>query len=102
MAQIILSAKLQDDFDRIIDFLLAHAPEIAEDRIDTIITALDVLGSSPLIGWPAENSKRELAIAMGASGYVALYRFVPELDTVFVLAVRSQQELGQAKVNSSP
>jgi toxin ParE1/3/4 len=97
MAQIILSAKLQDDFDRIIGFLLTHTPEIAEVRIDTIITALNVLETSPLIGWPAKNSKRELVVAMGASGYVALYRFVPELDTVFVLAVRSQWELGQAK-----
>jgi toxin ParE1/3/4 len=97
MAQIILSAKLQDDFDRIIDFLLTHAPEIAEDRIDTIIIALDVLETSPLIGRPVENGKRELVISTGASGYVALYRFVPELDTVFVLAVRSQRELGQAK-----
>jgi toxin ParE1/3/4 len=97
MAQIILSAKLQDDFDRIIDFLLTHAPEIAADRINTIITALDVLETSPLIGRPVENGKRELVISTGASGYVALYRFVPELDTVFVLAVRSQRELGQAK-----
>jgi plasmid stabilization system protein ParE len=97
MAQIILSVKLQDDFDRIIDFLLAHAPEIAADRIETIITALDVLETSPLIGRPVENGKRELVISTGASGYVALYRFVPELDTVFVLAVRSQRELGQAK-----
>jgi plasmid stabilization system protein ParE len=97
MAQIILSAKLQDDFDRIIDFLLSQAPEIAADRIDTIITALDVLETSPLIGRPVENGKRELVISTGASGYVALYRFVPELDAVFVLAVRSQRELGQAK-----
>jgi toxin ParE1/3/4 len=97
MAQIILSAKLQDDFDRIIDFLLTHAPEIAADRIDTIITALEVLETSPLIGRPVENGKRELVISTGASGYVALYRFVPELDAVFVLAVRSQRELGEAK-----
>ena len=97
MAQIILSSRLQDDFDRIIDFLLTHAPEIAEDRIDAIIAALDVIKTSPLIGWPAENSKRELVIAMGASGYVALYRFVPELDTAFISAVRSQRGLGQGK-----
>ena len=44
-----------------------------------------------------ENGKRELVIATGASGYVALYRFVPELDTVFVLGVRSQRELGPGK-----
>ncbi|MGB8337836.1 MAG: type II toxin-antitoxin system RelE/ParE family toxin [Burkholderiales bacterium] len=94
MAQIILSPRLQEDFDRIVDFLLTYAPETAAVRIETIITALDVLESSPLIGRPVENGKRELVIATGASGYVALYRFVPELDTVYVLAVRSQRELG--------
>jgi hypothetical protein len=52
-----------------------------------------VLESSPLIGRPVENGKRELVIATGATGYLALYRFVPELDTVFVLGVRSQREL---------
>ena len=29
-------------------------------------------------------------------GYVALYRYVVEIDTVFILAVRSQQEAGYA------
>lgn len=94
MAQVILSARLQDDFERIFDHLFQYTPDTAVDRIASIIVALDVLESSPLIGRPVENSKRELVIATGASGYVALYRFVPELDTVFVLGVRSQRELG--------
>lgn len=94
MAQVILSARLQDDFERIFDFLFEHAPDTAVDRIETVIAALDVLQASPLIGRPVENGKRELVIATGASGYVALYRFVPDLDTVFILGVRSQRELG--------
>ena len=99
MAQVVLSAQLQGDFERIFDFLSEYAPDTAVDRIEAIVAALDVLESSPLIGRPVENGKRELVIATGASGYLALYRFVPELDTVFVLDVRSQRELGfgQAK-----
>lgn len=97
MARLVLSERLQVDFDRIFDFLFEHAPETAVDRVAAIIAVLDVLETSPLIGRPVENGKRELLIATGSSGYVALYRFVPELDTVFVLAVRSQRELGFGK-----
>jgi toxin ParE1/3/4 len=39
----------------------------------------------------------ELVIGRGSRGYVALYRYVPEIDTVFVLAVRSQREAGCAR-----
>jgi toxin ParE1/3/4 len=97
VAQVVLSRHLQGDFDRIFDYLFEHAPEGALERVDAIIAALDVLEASPLIGRPVENGKRELAILTGASGYLALYRFVPELDTVFVLGVRSQRELGFGK-----
>ena len=33
----------------------------------------------------------------GSRGYVALYRYVVELDIVFVLALRSQREAGYAE-----
>ena len=85
---------MQDDFERIFDHLIQYAPDTAGARIDSIAAALDVLSSSPQIGRPVENGKRELVIATGTSGYVALYRFVPEMDIVFVLGVRSQRELG--------
>jgi toxin ParE1/3/4 len=93
VAQIILSQHLQGDFDRIFDYVFEHAPDLAAERIETIIAALDVLEANPLIGRPVEGGKRELVISSGVSGYLALYRFVPDLDTVFVLAVRSQREL---------
>ncbi len=38
--------------------------------------------------------KRELVIGRRAKGYVALYRYVEPIDTVFVLAIRSQREAG--------
>jgi toxin ParE1/3/4 len=33
-------------------------------------------------------------IGQGSRGYVALYRFVADIDAVFVLAIRSQRERG--------
>ena len=35
-----------------------------------------------------------MVIGRGSQGYVALYRYVPDIDTVFVLAFRSQRESG--------
>ncbi len=94
MARIVLPRRIDDDFERIFNFLFEHAPGSATERIGEIVAAIDILESSPLIGRPTDNGKRELVISTGASGYVALYRYVPELDTVFVLAVRSQREAG--------
>jgi toxin ParE1/3/4 len=65
-------------------------------RIREIIEALNVLEHNPMIGCPANNDMRELVIGHRSHGYVALYRYIAEVDTVFVLAVRSQQEAGYA------
>jgi len=37
---------------------------------------------------------RELVMSFGDSGYVALYRYEPEDDAVYVLAFRHQKEVG--------
>ncbi|CDS53164.1 hypothetical protein [Polaromonas sp. CG9_12] len=74
------------------DFLFEYVPDSAASRIQTIIAAIDILETSPLIGRPAAFGQRELVIASGSSGYLALYRYDPALDTAFVLAVRSQRE----------
>ena len=92
MSQVILSAGLREDFDRIFDFLFDYVPDHAALHIEAIIDAVDVLASSPLIGRPVAAGQRELIISHGASGYLALYRFDPAQDTVFVLALRSQRE----------
>ena len=48
------------------------------------------------IGRPLEDLPdfRELVIAFGESGYVALYRHELEADTVYILAFRHQKEAG--------
>lgn len=92
MTRVALSARVREDFDRIFDFLFEHAPEYAAERIGSIIDAIDVLQTSPLIGRPVAFGQRELIISTGASGYLALYRYDPMSDTVLVLAVRSQRE----------
>ena len=92
MSRIILAPSLRADFDRIFDFLFERAPEYAAVRIEAIVEALDILETSPLIGRPVAFGQRELIISTGASGYLALYRYDPAQDTVFVLSVRSQRE----------
>lgn len=51
----------------------------------------------PLIGRRVRADLRELVIGRRAHGYVALYRYVAELDTVFVLAIRAQKEAGYTR-----
>lgn len=92
MSRIVLAAQVRADFDRIFDFLFEHAPEFAAVRIEAIVAAIDILESSPMIGRPVAFGQRELVIATGSSGYLALYRYDPVLDTAFFLAVRSQRE----------
>ncbi len=97
MAGIELAPEVTEDFDRILDHLATHQVENPGQRIGEIITALDVLDQNPLIGRPAENGKRELVIGRRSRGYLALYRYLPEMDIVFVLAIRSQREAGYSE-----
>lgn len=97
MSGIELAAEIGDDFDRILDHLAQYQVENPGLRIREIIEALNVLEHNPLIGRPVNNDKRELVIGRRAHGYVALYRYVAKIDTVFVLAVRSQREAGYAE-----
>lgn len=96
MSRIELAAEVGADFDRILDHLAQYQVENPALRVREIIEALNVLEHNPMIGRPANNDKRELVIGRRSHGYVALYRYVAEVDTVFVLAVRSQQEAGYA------
>ena len=97
MARIELAPQISDDLDCIFDYLAQHDPDSAPARIGEIIDAISVLETNPLIGRPARRNKRELVIGRPSRGYVALYRYVPEVDTVFVLALRSQREAGYKK-----
>ena len=94
MPRVELAPGVVDDFDRILDHLEAHDVADAPSRIHEIIEAIQVLEASPHIGRPAGDDLRELVIGRRSRGYVALYRYMAELEIVFVLAVRSQREAG--------
>ena len=94
MARIEFAPEVFDDFDRFFDHLTQFDVIDAPERIDQIIQALQILSHSPLIGRRVKAGKRELVIGQDSHGYVALYRFVKLIDTVFVLAIRSQREDG--------
>ena len=97
MARIELAPEIRDDFDRILDHLSEYAVENASDRVREIIQAIDVLQHNPLIGRPVTEDTRELVIGRSAHGYMALYRYIEQIDTVFVLAIRSQREAGYSR-----
>ena len=98
MTRIELLPGVVDDLDRIFDHLHAHAVPDAMAHIEGIISALDILASHPRIGrrsgTATARDHRELVIGRGARGYVALYQYVEELNTVFVFALRAQREAG--------
>jgi toxin ParE1/3/4 len=97
MARIELAPEIRDDFDRILDHLTEYAIEEVPGRIREIIQAIDVLQHNPLIGRPVSADTRELVIGRSARGYVALYRYIEQIDTVFVLAIRCQREAGYGR-----
>jgi plasmid stabilization system protein ParE len=94
MARIELAPGVLDDFDRFLEHMGEFDIPDAPARISEILQAIDILTHSPLIGRPVRGGKRELVIGQGSRGYIALYHFVPRIDTVFVLALRSQRERG--------
>jgi plasmid stabilization system protein ParE len=97
MSRIELALELGEDFDRILDHLAQYQVENPELRIREIINALDVLEHNPRIGRPISNGKRELVIGRRPHGYIALYRYIAEIDAIFILAVRSQREAGHTE-----
>ncbi len=94
MSRIELAPEVVGDFERILDLLAKYQIENRAQRIGEIIAAFDVLEHNPMIGRPTISDTRELVIGRDSHGYVALYRYLIEVDTVFILAVRSQQEAG--------
>jgi plasmid stabilization system protein ParE len=94
VAWIELAPEVLGDFGRFFDHLAHFEVEDAQARVVEIVQAIQILTHSPLIGRPVKNGRRELVIGRGSRGYIALYRFVARIDTVFVLAIRSQRELG--------
>jgi plasmid stabilization system protein ParE len=93
VAQVVYSENALANLERVFDFLAEHDPQAAVGAASVICEAVDTLSNHPLIGRTVAGELRELVISYGKTGYIALYRFVPVLDQVRILAIRHQREL---------
>lgn len=94
MAALTYSRQALEDLERLADFLLEADPVEALETVALISEAVEILENHPLVGHPAERDLRELTISRGRTGYVALYSYEEQHDTVLVLALRHQREAG--------
>lgn len=96
MPQVIVTEGATVGLARCRRFLSAKAPEAAKRAGQAIERQFLLLEKTPDIGrpFPEMPELRELVIAFGDSGYVALYRHEPADDAVYVLAFRHQKEAG--------
>jgi toxin ParE1/3/4 len=96
VARIEVAPEVAGDLDRIVDHLTQHDASRIDERVAGLIDAIEVLTHSPLMGRPVRQDLRELIVGRAAEGYLILYKYIPEIDTAFVLAARSQREAGYA------
>ena len=95
MAQIRYAPAALRDLQRLREFLRPKNPLAAQRAAQAILDAMRVLARQPHIGRPVDDLPevyREWLIDFGDSGYVARYRF--DGDTVVILALRHQKEVG--------
>ena len=94
MTELVYTAQALIDLERLTNFLLQTDPQAAHDTAVLIFDALEILTQHPEIGRKVHFGQRELVISRGQTGYLALYRFLPHLDRIVVLALRHQRESG--------
>jgi plasmid stabilization system protein ParE len=85
VAQVVYSARAVENLE---------GPATALAAAEAIESAVNNLSAHPLVGRRIEGDIRELVISFGATGFIALYRFVVQEDQVRVLALRHQREIG--------
>ena len=93
MAQVVYTQNALANLERAFAFLAGHDPAAATGAATAIREAVALLAHHPLIGRRVEGEIRELVISYGKTGYMALYRFLPEQGVIRILAIRHQREL---------
>lgn len=93
MASVVFSGCALDQLQRAIERQRDEGSAAAGDTVRAITSATALVAGNPLVGRRVGGEIRELVISYGATGYVALYRFVPVHQQVRILALRHQREL---------
>ena len=94
MTELVYAGQALLDLERLANFLLQTDPQAAQDTAVLTFEVLDILTQHSEIGRKVHFGQRELVISRGRTGYLALYRFLPHIDRIVVLALRHQRESG--------
>ena len=96
MPRVVITEGAAEGLERCRRSLADKAPEAATRAGQAIAQQFRLLETAPGMGRPLPEMPelRELVVAFGDSGYVALYRHDPTKDEVYVLAFRHQKEAG--------
>ncbi len=96
MPRVIVTEGAAKGLERFRRFLTTKAPDAARRAGQVIERQFLLLETTPDIGQPVHDMPelRELVIAFGDSGYVALYHHEAADDAVYILAFRHQKEAG--------
>jgi toxin ParE1/3/4 len=92
MTRLAFSPRALLDLERLAIFLRDNGASASLDTVPTLMRGLAILKEHPLIGRKVEAGLRELVIARGKSGRVALYDYDVANDSAIVQAIWQQRE----------
>ena len=96
MPRVIITETALNGLTRCQQFISAKNQPAAKRAGQAIERQFELLETNVNLGrpFPEHMELRELVIAFGDSGYVALYRFIASDDAISLLAFRHQKEAG--------
>lgn len=96
MPRVIITELAAQGLERCRRFLAEKNPQASLRAGQAISYRFALLKTEPEMGKPLEDIPeiRELIIPFGDSGYVALYHYEADSDSVIILAFRHQKEAG--------
>jgi toxin ParE1/3/4 len=94
VSQLLIAPRALLDMERLAHFLRINDARAAVEIGPALMRGLAVLKEHPLIGRKVEEGLRELVLARGKSGYIALYDYDVVNDKVIIQAIRHQREEG--------
>jgi plasmid stabilization system protein ParE len=92
MPQIIISAKATRDLKKTREYLLQFNEEAAQKAAATIIEAMNLLLTYPLLGKPLEDipEYRELIQPFGSGAFTVRYRM--DFDVIIITGIKHSKE----------
>ncbi len=96
MPRLAFTSQARDGIERCRHVLRDRNPLAAQRAAESIRRHLQILTRHPEAGRPVDDAPelRELLIPFGETGYVALYRHMPDRDLIVLLAFRHQKKAG--------